>query len=315
MASANYTRGHMSSNSANDWDLAKLELFADVAELGSLTKAAAVRSSMQPVISRQIAALERSCGGRLFTRTGRGMVLTELGRRCLPRVKAMLAEARHLSEEVSAAAGVPTGEVRIGALPSLYRLVVCPLFNTVRERFPKVRLHVFEGSAGQIDEWIATGYVDIGLPYRYGKRLPRGVQRLISAESYLIGPAGDRLTKTPTVEFAKLAGKPLVLPGAPSTVRMTLDHIAKREHITLDIVLQAHSLQIQKETVLNGYGYTILPRHAVLAELEAGTLQASRIVNPEIARAVVLVTTSAHPLSLACREVTRLIRVLAQVAP
>ena len=148
----------MSTESSKRWDLARLELFAAVADLGSLTRVAAARSSTQPVISRQIAALERECGGRLFARTGRGMTLTELGQRLLPRIKAMLDEAKQLSEEIGAAGGVAMGEVRIGALPSLYKLLICPLFRVTQERFPKVQLHVFEGSAGQIDEWIATNW-------------------------------------------------------------------------------------------------------------------------------------------------------------
>ncbi len=304
----------MSNELSKRWDLAKLELFAAVAELGSLTKVAAARSSTQPVISRQIAALERDCGGRLFARTGRGMALTELGQRLLPRVKTMLEEAKRLSEEVGAAGGVAMGEVRIGALPSLYKLLICPLFCATLERFPQVRLHIFEGSAGQIDEWIANGYVEIGLPYRYSKRLPRDAQKLIDADSYLIGPVGDKLTASRTVDFAQLAHQPLVLPGTPSNVRVMLDQLAKRKRITLEIVLSADSLQIQKETVLSGNGYTILPRHAVLGEIEAGTLQASRIVNPRIKRTVVLITTSTRPLSLAGREVAKLIRQLAEGA-
>jgi len=301
----------MSDKSAGKWNLAKLELFSVIADLGSLTKAAVAHSSTQPIISRQIAALERECGGRLFARTGRGMVLTELGHRLLPRVRTILSEARQLSEEVGSGDDV-SGEVRIGALPSLHKLLIYPLFCVARERFPKVRLHVFEGSAGQIDEWIPNGYVDIGLPYRYNKRLPGDAQPLIDADSYLIGPAGDPLTAEQTVEFAQIADKPLALPGTPSTVRVTLDQLARRKQITLNIVLAADSLQIQKEMVLNGDGYTILPRHAVLSEIELGTLQAARIVNPRIKRVVVLVTSSARPLSRACREIAKMIRQLAQ---
>ena len=302
----------MSNFSPAKWDLARLELFATVADLGSLTKTAVSRNSTQPVISRQIATLERECGGRLFARTGRGMALTDLGQRLLPRVKTLLDEAKQLSDEVSADGGMASGEVRIGALPSLYKLLMCPLFRVVRTRLPKVRLHVFEGSAGQIDEWVSNGFVDIGLPYRYGKRPPGDAQTLIDADSYLIGPAGDRLTAQRTVDFVELTGKPLVLPGEPSTVRVMLDQLARRKRITLDIVLAADSLQIQKEIVLNGDGYTILPRHAVVPEIEAGTLQAARIVNPRIKRTVGLVTSSAKPLSLACREVSKLLRQLAE---
>jgi DNA-binding transcriptional LysR family regulator len=94
-------------------------------------------------------------------------------------------------------------------------------------------------------------------------------------------------------------------------VRLMLDRLAKRKGISFNIVLEADSLQIQKEIVLNGLGYTILPRHAALSEIEGGLLQASRIVNPTFERTVVLTTTSVHPPSLACREVSALIRRLA----
>ena len=64
---------------------AALKLFTEVAELGSLTKTALLHGTTQPHISRQIGDLERACGGRLFQRTGRGVVLTDLGEQIMPR--------------------------------------------------------------------------------------------------------------------------------------------------------------------------------------------------------------------------------------
>jgi DNA-binding transcriptional LysR family regulator len=61
-------------------------VFVRVAALGSLSKAAAVLDVPQSIVSRNVALLERECGERLFRRTGRGVVLTELGEQLLPRV-------------------------------------------------------------------------------------------------------------------------------------------------------------------------------------------------------------------------------------
>ena len=61
-------------------DYAAWKLFLDAAEFGSLSKVAMAYGTSQPHISRQIRDLEQECGGRLFERTGRGVVLTELGR-------------------------------------------------------------------------------------------------------------------------------------------------------------------------------------------------------------------------------------------
>ena len=87
-------------------DIPRLKLFVQVAELGSLTKAARLNGSVQSSISRHIRALEREYGGHLFYRTGHGVVLSELGERIFVRVKSWLTETEQLENELKAAAGV-----------------------------------------------------------------------------------------------------------------------------------------------------------------------------------------------------------------
>src|SRR4029453_10138166 len=95
-----------------------LKLFLEVADLGSFSKAALARRTVQSHISRQISELERECGARLFQRTGRGVVLTELGQRIAPRVRAWLADTDQLVNDIKSSAQAPIGEVRLGILPS-----------------------------------------------------------------------------------------------------------------------------------------------------------------------------------------------------
>jgi LysR family nitrogen assimilation transcriptional regulator len=301
----------MTTERTKHWDLARLQLFVAVGREGSLTRAAAALGTPQPAISRQIAKLEQECGGRLFLRTGRGVSLSPLGERVLPRVEAILQSAQELRTELDAGVDAPSGEVRIGALPSLYLSVIVPLFQLLRRRMPGIHLQVFEGSAGQIDQWLATGFVDIGLPYRYGHNMT-DVELLIKVTSYLVGPPGDSLTSGKTVKFAQLDGVPLVLPGSPSGVRLLYAQLARKAGIQLNVVLDADSTQIQKATAAGAGAYAILPMHAVSAEVEAGTLQAARIVEPRIDRAIVMGLTSARPATQAIREVAKQTRRLMQ---
>ena len=46
--------------------------------------------SNQSLLSRQLNALERECGARLFNRTGRGVELSDVGQRIFPQVKALV---------------------------------------------------------------------------------------------------------------------------------------------------------------------------------------------------------------------------------
>ena len=65
-------------------DLRQLETFVRVAELGSFTRASIVLQAAQPALSKQIRKLEVELGQTLFSRHGRGIVLTEETRRRYP---------------------------------------------------------------------------------------------------------------------------------------------------------------------------------------------------------------------------------------
>src|SRR3712207_1817023 len=94
-------------------DYAAWKLFIDAAELGSLSKVALAYGTSQPQVSRRIGELERECGGRLFQRTGRGVVLTELGERIAPQVRAWLASTAQLANDVRSSAGTDRKSTRL----------------------------------------------------------------------------------------------------------------------------------------------------------------------------------------------------------
>ena len=71
-------------------DTKQLEVFSAVSAAGSLSKAALEMAVTQPLVTRQIRALEEELGVELFYRNGRGVVLTEAGQ--LDRASEMLAE-------------------------------------------------------------------------------------------------------------------------------------------------------------------------------------------------------------------------------
>lgn len=289
-------------------DLSKWELFSKVAEHGSLTRAAMMLDLAQSAISRQINALERECGGRLFLRTGRGVALTETGERILPRIRALLAEAEQIANDVRMTAGTPVGEVRLGVIPSIAYPLINTLVKRVRSQFPEVRLQLFEGSSGELDEMVTTGRVDIGVFYRYGKSLPANETSVAVVDTYLIGPIGDALTSGDTVRFSQLDGLAMVLPSAPNGLRTLLDQLMRRKNVAFTVPLEANSIPIMKDVVADGGGYTVMPLHAVLAEVQTGRLQASRLINPGIERIISLATTTHHPLTLAAREIANLTR-------
>jgi DNA-binding transcriptional LysR family regulator len=287
---------------------AALRLFLQVADLGSFSKAAIARRTVQPHISRQISELERECGARLFQRTGRGVVLTELGQRILPRVRAWLAETDQLVNDIKSSAEVPVGEVRIGILPSAAHPLVTTVYERARERYPGVRLCVREGQGAEVDALLEGGAVDLAILYR-GERSARGdEQHLARADTFLVGAANDEVTRSATIPFSRLDRLPLVLPTRPSPWRHLLDEVSRRKGISLLVVLEADSMIIQREIAAKGGTYTILGPYAMMEDVRVGRLQASRIVEPDLKRFVTLAMPKKGPLTLACRVVAQLIQ-------
>ncbi len=271
-------------------DLYKWRAFVAICELGSLTRAALFLDSNQSLLSRQLNALERECGGRLFNRTGRGVELSDFGELLFPQVKVLLTDAERLDNEVRGQAREPTGRVTLGVLPSIGQPLVGKLFTEVRKRYPAVSLKVLEGSSGQVEEWLTDARMDIAILYRYGPTLPDLEQKLAVVDSYLIGAAGDKLTRTPEVDFAALDDLPFILPSVPNGLRAALEATARQQRISLAPAIEADSLPLQKSLVANERLYTVLPLHAVWTEVAEQRLQASRIVRPALQRTVSMAT-------------------------
>jgi len=292
-------------------NLKHLQSFLTVAEQGSLARAAAATDLAESLISRHISSLENAWGARLFERTGRGMVLSEFGKLMLPQVRAAMDQILRLDVTAKESAGVPTGTVQVGVLPSLATQLLPLLFADLRANAPEITLRAVEGFSGLLDEQLANGRLDLAVINRYGFSTRREEEVLGSADTYLIGRKGSALMERKSIPFKALSTIPLVLPSVPNGLRTNLNQLARRHAVKLNIVMEVDSAGSMKDVTQSGHAYTLLPLMAVKAELSQGRLEARPIVNPAIVRTIVLSVTSQRPLSLAARHVATRIRALA----
>jgi LysR family transcriptional regulator, nitrogen assimilation regulatory protein len=292
-------------------DLSKLEMFVRVAETGSLSKAALHYDLGPSALSRQLAALEAEFHGRLLHRTGRGVRLTELGERILPKARALLADAESLSAEIGEAAGICRGTVHVACLPVIAAPLITRVVLLARERYPEVVIHAAEGLRGQIEQWLADGTVDLGFVVRLSNE--KTTERPLAVSPLcLVGPGGDRLTLRKEIDFKALDGVPLLQPMASDAFRMSIADLAREAGIKLNVVAEIDSVQLMKDMAAAGVGYTLLSMMSIIDELKSGRLSATRIVNPEIKRSIYLIASTRKAASLAVREVSRLIRQVAE---
>ncbi len=282
-------------------DLKNLRVYTRIAEAGSLTRAAAALGIAQSALSRQLSELEQEFGGRLFFRTGRGVLLTELGESLMPRAQALLLEADQLLEEAQAAQRKPAGIVNLGVIPSLSQPLIGMLLTYTQARYPGIRLRVFEGYSGEIEAWLANGKIDIGIYNRYRAASTRLQEVLFETEMRLVTAAGSALAARRELRLADLAATPLALPVRPNSLRAVLDSLTLRAGIELNVVLEADSGVVIKDAILRGGLHSILPSHAVSAEIADGSLVAVRLADPVIRQTVLMDISRQRPATAATR--------------
>src|ERR1051326_4685745 len=144
-------------------DTAQLAAFERIVRERSFSRAARALDIAQPTISERIRALEKTVGGPLFVRGGRGAELTDLGASFLPfAVRAL----EVLTAGVEAARETRSGErgrVTLGVLESLSGSFLGPALAGFHASHPGVDVLVRAGRHPQLMQLLLDGVVSLAL--------------------------------------------------------------------------------------------------------------------------------------------------------
>lgn len=287
--------------------LTGLRGFSCIAEHGSLTRGAAVLGTAPSILSRQLAALETEVGGRLFHRTGRGVVPTELGRLLLPRAKAILADCDTVMTEMRGELVSPTGTVDIGVVPAV-RPVVGRLCARLQHEYPRIRLRAHEAFSGQIEEWLANGRIDVGLFNRYGRGGVKDAEPLLRTQMVVVARRGLPLVRGDTVPFKALAGAPMAIPLRPNALLTFLQATALRLKIELAFTFESGSEAIVMDAVANAGLCAVVPLHVAMRDYGGARYEWATITAPGLTQTTCMSQTAARPSTPAARIVSALLR-------
>jgi LysR family transcriptional activator of dmlA len=146
-------------------NMQELVLFTHINRLGSLSAAAQLLGISRSSVSKQLAALERKIGSRLFNRTTRKIVLTEVGRRVLQeayKVELALQSIEHISEDSQS---VIAGDLNVTCASAQGRIHLVPLITRFLAHYPKINVNLqledrfVDMVAENLDVSIRIGYL------------------------------------------------------------------------------------------------------------------------------------------------------------
>lgn len=290
-------------------ELRQLRSFVTIAQAGSFSRAAGLLAIAQPALSRQVRLLEAEIDAPLFHRNGRGVVLTPAGELLLAHAQDILGRTAQAKRELAALQGRPTGTVVLGVPPSVSITLLTPLVLHVRDLYPGIRLHVMEGFSGTVLDWVQTGHVEVAIIYDI-RRSPQILAETLLVEDLFLVRRPDPADSRIAIGGAEIATIPLVLPARPHGLRLLCERALAPGDQGLDVRFEIDSMPIMKELAQEGAAPTILPYAAVAREVEAGLLEALRIVDPNLSRTMMLATATQRPIDASVRAVIAAIRTI-----
>jgi len=140
--------------------LTQIQAFVDVAEHGSLAKAALGQHITPVMLGRRIDALEKRLGVKLMHRTTRHLTLTEQGAMYLDHCRKLLAEMEHADRMVSEGRHRATGHLIVSAPAAFGRKHVAPHASGFVQAHPDVRISF--NLTDRVVDLVRDGY-DLGI--------------------------------------------------------------------------------------------------------------------------------------------------------
>lgn len=273
-------------------NLAQVEAFVHVAEHGSFSKAALVLGVAQPLLSRQVRALEVDLRETLLERHGRGVRLTEAGRRLLEHGQDILQLVQQAREDLSAQRDEPTGAITLAVPPTQARLLTLPLIQAFQSSWPAARLAIMEGFSTTLTEWLLTGRCDLALVYNPEplaslEILPLRQEALCLYSAAQQAPAGP-------LTLQRLGQLPLVMPQRGQIFRTRLESAAAMAGVQLDVRWEVSSVPALLDLVAAGVGHAALGEDALHSYERADRLAVSRFKGEDIHCTLCLVTPSSR---------------------
>ncbi|GAB3920380.1 hydrogen peroxide-inducible genes activator [Mucilaginibacter myungsuensis] len=272
--------------------LVQLEYAVAVDTYRNFVQAAEKCFVTQPTLSMQLQKLEDNLGVKLFDRSKQPVVPTEIGEEIIAQARILLAENQKIREIVSDRQKELSGELKIGIIPTVAPYLLPRIITKFIEKYPLVKLVVWEQTTEQIIQQLKLGLIDCGLlstPLHEAglTEIPVFYENFVAYTS-----KSSKLNKKKNISPEDIDLEEIWILNEGHCMREQVLNICQRRRSTQNFQhfeYNTGSVETLKRMVDQNNGATILPELA-LSELSEKQLDRVRYFkSPEPAREVSLV--------------------------
>ena len=249
--------------------LSAIRSFIEIADQGSLTRAAETLDLSRAMVSRHLEGLERWLGARLLHRTTRRVSLSEAGLEALPRLRQMLELAADLQAVSGAHRAEPKGKLRITTSLSFAMACLTQAIVDFQRRYPRIEVELVT-----VDRAIDLVGERIDLAVRITNRLDDGVvaRRLASCRSILCASPAYLKRRGHPQRPEDLKSHDCITHAFGTRAEYRLSQAGRLTKLGVTGPLSGNETAVLRQAALAGAGIAMLPSYFVGDELRRGTL-------------------------------------------
>lgn len=253
----------------------RLQVFRQVAELQSITKAARVLHLSQPAVTRHIQLLEEKLRVPLFLRSAKGMILNESGVMYLQHVQQIAQAHENIAQHLQAPAGILTGRLRLGSNKTILAYYLPEIIARFKARYPSAVCEIIDGNTDTIIGALLDQRIDLALIEGPCRRPEIRMQTFLEDEIIWVASPNDPLAKIRQPTIPQILHRPLIVREMGAGSRQFMELALRQLHIPLErlnIVQEIPGPEAIKRLVVAGMGISYVFRISVVQELAAGKL-------------------------------------------
>ncbi|MBW0234914.1 MULTISPECIES: LysR family transcriptional regulator [Pseudomonas] len=276
--------------------LRQLQIFNEVCDLRSYSRAAEEMSLTQPAVSLQIRQLEELIGQPLFDYVGKKLYMTEAAEALQRASRDIFGRLENLDMQLSDMLGSLQGQLKL-AVESSAKYFIPHLFAAFKRQHPEVNLQLTVVNRAQAVRRLSDNRDDLVIMSMVPQDMGLEFLPFLNNPIIAVAPADHPLCAQGPLYLRDLEPFTLLMREQGSGTRLACEEYFKEKRVHFSQTLEVASTDAQRECAVAGLGVALLTRHAVSLELATGLLRELPIEELPLYRSWCVVQAKAKRLS------------------
>lgn len=225
-------------------DLRKLEIFVQVAECKSFSKASKILYMAQPAVSIAVRKLETHFSCQLIQRNNRNVTLTQEGELAYQYAKNILAQTQQFQDAMQNITELVSGEVTLSCPSMLASYYLPGLLNSFLGHYQGLTACVKQSGTQDIEQQLLEGEIELGVVIADQLNPRLEAITIVNEPVVVCVERNHPLSSKEAISVNQLKGVPMVLYEGGYYIRKQFDTLCAAAKVTPDIRIQSNFLPL-----------------------------------------------------------------------